>query len=136
MKAALIVIGIVVVLGIIAVGSLIFLGKETVKEINKSMGVAATSDYKVTDVECLTDDTSGLKATGKIKNLSNKAQAFHVTVRWETTSGDLIGVDSTYTDKLDVGQSQLWSTTSFEDVPQGATAKCNVSKVEYTIFGN
>jgi hypothetical protein len=35
-----------------------------------------------------------------------------------------------------VGQSQQWTVSSLNDVPEGAAVTCTVARVEYTIFDN
>lgn len=136
LKIGLIVAAVLVLFGIGVVGCLALAGNEVAKEIDKSMGEAAASDYAITDLECVTDDMLGLKATGKIKNLSDKAQGFQITVRWETEGGDLISEDPEFTDTIKVGQAQGWEAISLKDAPEGSKPVCEVAKVEYSIFDN
>lgn len=136
LKIGLIVAGILVILGIGVVGCLAVVGNEVVKEIDRSMGEAATSDYEVSDIQCSVDDILGPQATGTIQNTSEKAQGFQIEVRFETTDGALISADSTFTDTINVNQSQPWTVTSFDDLPEGSELTCDVSEVSYTIFDN
>lgn len=53
---------------------------------------------------------------------------------WVTDDNTLITDANDYTDRIDVGQSQLWRTSTFEDAPDGTTAKCEIARVQYTIF--
>lgn len=134
LKIGLIVVGVVALLGILAVGCLAVAGNEVAKEIEKEMGEAAPEDYELVDVQCGQDEFLGLEATGKIVNRSEKAQAFELSVRWETADGELISEDPHFTDTIKVGQSQAWEVHSLKDAPEGSKTKCEVTKVSYTIF--
>ncbi len=134
LKIGLIVFLILAVFGIGVIGCLALAGNEVAKEIDKAVGVADPDDYEITEVQCTEDEFLGLQATGKIKNTSDEPQAFQVSVRWVNEDGDLITDDSTFTNRMDVGQSQQWKVTSLTDRPEGSTPECSVSEVSYTIF--
>lgn len=135
LKITLVAVIILVILGAGVVGCLALAGNEVAKEIDKAIGTASSDDYELSEGECHVDGELGLlKASGKIKNTSDKPQAFQITIRWETEDGDLITDDPKFTNKLDVGQSQAWETTSLETAPEGAKPTCSVRKVEYSIF--
>ncbi len=53
---------------------------------------------------------------------------------WVTDDNSLVTDANDCTDRIDVGQSQLWQTSAFENAPEGTTAKCEIASVEYTIF--
>lgn len=134
MKIGLIVVAVLVIMGIGVVGCLAVAGNEVAKEIDRSMGEAAASDYELKDFACSVHEFLGPQATGTIQNTSEEAQAFQIEVRFETEDGALISQDSTFTDKINVGQSQPWTVTSLDDLPEGSELTCDVSEVSYSIF--
>jgi hypothetical protein len=83
---------------------------------------------------CETDTFAGARATGSITNTSDKNQGFQINLRFETEDGVLIAEQPHFTDTINVGQSQPWNITTFQDVPEGASLTCEVSSVRYTIF--
>ena len=132
MKIGLIVLGVLALLGGLAVGCVALTANEVAKEIGKSMGEAAEEDYDLTGPECSVDDMLGAQATGRITNTSSEAQGFQIEVRFLAEDGSLISEDSTFTDTLDVGQATDWTISSLDDAT--GPVSCELKEVSYTIF--
>jgi hypothetical protein len=130
----LIVAAVLALFGLGTVACLALAGNEIAKEIDRSMGDAASADYDVNIDTCETDTFAGARATGSITNTSDKNQGFQINLRFETEDGVLIAEQPHFTDTINVGQSQPWNITTFQDVPEGASLTCEVSSVRYTIF--
>ena len=136
LKVGLILLGVLVVFGVLAVGCLAFVGNEVVNEIDRAIGEADPGDYDLSEGDCIVDPVLGAQATGTIKNTSDKAQGFQIEVRFETSDGDLVSEDSTFTDTIAVDQSQSWEVTSLDEIPDDVTLVCKVGEVSYSIFDN
>lgn len=133
-----IVVAVVVVLGLlIGVGCTVLIGgaaNEAAKEVQDSIGVASTTDYELSGLTCSTEQFLGARADGTITNKSDKERAFQITVSFTNVDGSLVSTDSTFTDKLNPGQSTQFEVLALED--PAPDFECSIKEVSYSIFGS
>jgi hypothetical protein len=135
-----IVVAVVVVLGLlVGVGCTVLIGgaaNEAANSLQESIGLANTTDYEIEITGCAADTFSSARASGTITNTSDKERAFEVQVKFTNPDGSLISTDSTFTDKLDPGQSTNWEVLSLSLNDAAPGFKCDVDEVSNTIFGS
>lgn len=134
LKWGLIAAGALIVFGIIGVGCLALAGNEVSKKIDKAVGTADKSDYKLTSDSCELTSIGTVEASGTITNTSKKAQGFEVDVRVLQSDGTLIGDGSDFVSKLQKGQRGNWKVVPLETVKEGTGVRCVIKKVSYSIF--
>jgi hypothetical protein len=133
-KAAVVALIVLGVLGIAVTGALVFLANRVVDEIETSFGVAETSDYDIALTECGVDSFGDVQAEGRITNTSSDRTAFTIRIRFTDADGSLLTVDSGFTDALDPGQSTDWQVITFTE-PRGLP-DCEIDEVRYNSFGS
>lgn len=136
LKAFLIIAGISVVLGIIAVIAAVVLGGAAINEVNtqieNNFGVANAEDYEVVIESCTVSEFGLVEASGTITNKDTARHAYSIEADFfDPGASDLkLGGSTTYTSGLNQDQSEAWSvTTSASGDP--TEVECVVSEVSY-----
>lgn len=136
LKTALIIIGVIVVLGIVAVSVLAFAVGRTVdkavvvgREIARDYGTAPASAYKLEITECTTDDTGSPVAKGTINNVSGVTHGFRVTVGFYDDSDKRLGEGFDIVSALRDGSSSNFDTNSFSSSSESFV--CRVDNVSF-----
>ncbi len=136
MKTALIIIGVIVVLGIVAVGVAAFAVGRTVdnvvtvgRDIARDYGTAPASAYQVEITKCTTDDTGSPVATGTIKNVSGKTHGFRITVGFYDDNDKKLNESLDLVNSLRDGSSSDFAVTSF-----GVSSESFVCRVDNVSF--
>jgi hypothetical protein len=126
------------VLGILAVGGLVMLGKKAADDIDtsfdKTFGVAAAQDYKLEVQHCDIDDFNNPKASGTIVNNADHRQAYEIKIDFVDDANVKVSNGVTFSGALDKGQTGTWSVPTFDDAGDKPIS-CNVAEVSYTPFG-
>lgn len=133
LKWALIVGGLLILLGIGVVACSALVLNEAAETIDEAMGEASEDDYDAAVTKCEVDQFGIANAEGTITNTSDTAQGFQLTIRFLLPDDVLLSEDPVFVDTLDVGQTGQWSTISLED-PPGSDIRCEIIQVDYTIF--
>jgi hypothetical protein len=131
MKIGLIVLAVLVGFGILAAACLALGANEVAKEIEKDMGKADASDYRLSEGTC-TEESGFMTAKGTITNTSDKAQGFEVRYRFMGPDGVQVGRASDFVDTIEKGGTANYSVGLLEDAPEGTT--CELVGVNYHIF--
>lgn len=131
LKAALIVGGILVFLGILTVGGCVLFVGKAVDELEKTFGVADPKDYEVKFDTCEISDSGSMSATGTITNKANRRQAYHLTIDFLDDKDVKLGSDPLiYTGGLQKDAKYQFDASNFSSSDK-AKITCRVGSVDY-----